>query len=127
FEDVNWPMNLLLGSVLMLIPIVGPIVFMGWQLRIMQHLVQGKSSPIPRFDFSDFGFYLGKGVIPFVVSLLVMLPFLILIMILVFGGVFGIGAMSAQRLPGEYMAILGLIALFLVFALGFFPMALFGL
>lgn len=127
FDDPNWGMNLLLGSVLMLIPIVGPIVFMGWQLRIMQHLVKGEASPIPRFDFSDFGFYLGKGVIPFVVSLLVMLPFFFIIFILIFGSIFGIGAMTAQHLPGEYIAVIGVLAFVMVFALGFFPMAVFGI
>ncbi len=127
FEDPNWAMNLLLGSVLMLIPIVGPIVFMGWQLRIMQHLVRGQAQPIPRFDFSDFGFYLGKGVIPFVVSLLVMLPFIIILFILGFGSAIGISAMAAQGVPGEFLAIMGLIALVLVFALGFFPMVTLGI
>lgn len=126
FEDPNWGMNLLLGSVLMLIPIVGPIVLMGWQLRTMQHLVKGQSQPIPRFDFSDFGFYLGKGIIPFVVSLLVMLPIMFLIFLLIFGSIFGIGAMASQGLPGEFVAVMVLISIVVILVGGFFPLALFG-
>ncbi len=74
FKSPKWLPNLLLGGVCMLIPIVGPLVLMGWHIGALY----GRSSPwdmagYPEFDFSHFGKYLGRGVWPFLVQLVVSL------------------------------------------------------
>ena len=80
FKSPKWLPNLLLGGVCMLIPIVGPLVLMGWHIGALY----GRSTPrdfaaYPDFDFSNFGKYLERGVWPFLVQLvvsLVLIPFM---------------------------------------------------
>lgn len=72
-------MNLLVGSILNLIPLLGPMVLMGWQCEIYQRLQRRHPEYIPRLDFSDFFHFLGRGWVPFVVSLIVVVPFSIIV------------------------------------------------
>ncbi len=66
--------NLLLGCLVTLIPVAGPIVMTGWRAEYHQRLLRGHPDPLVKFDFADFGHYLGRGVNPFVANLVVMLP-----------------------------------------------------
>lgn len=125
FSDANWGMNWLLGALLMIIPIVGPIVAMGWQLKAFQRLVKRHPQPIPRFDFSDFGFYLGKGVIPFLVSLLIMLPSIFVIWLIIMLGMVILGILGSQGLPEPLLIFGALFTFVLVFAVGFVPLVIF--
>jgi hypothetical protein len=72
FKSPKWLPSLLLGAVCILIPIVGPLVLMGWHTAAMF----GKREPVdfrvyPPFDFNDFGTHLGRGVWPFLVNLVI--------------------------------------------------------
>jgi hypothetical protein len=102
----------------MLIPIVGPIVLMGWHCEIIQRLVRRHPHPIPKLDFGDFGHYLGRGVVPFLVSFLVSLPMIIALYILIFAVAFGIAVLAQQNVQDFTLIGLGLIgglaALFLI-------------
>jgi hypothetical protein len=99
FEDPEWKQNMMMGTVLMLIPIVGPIVFGGFMCEMHQRLVRRHPRPMPKFDFGDFTHYLSRGLMPFLVNFLMMLP----LMIIVYGMIFGIvfGAMAADAAAHE--------------------------
>jgi len=59
------------------IPLVGPIVAMGYGAGVEKALLRDPSAAAPRFDFNNFMKYLERGVAPFVIALvltLVMVP-----------------------------------------------------
>jgi hypothetical protein len=61
-------MNLLLGGVCVLIPIVGPMVVMGWLITGFWARQDENFETFPDFDFSHFGKYLERGLWPFLVA-----------------------------------------------------------
>lgn len=75
-------MTLLLLSVCVLIPVVGPIVTMGYLFR--RYAGERAGIPAADFDFSDFGEHLQAGLWPFLsglVASLVAMPVLVLTML----------------------------------------------
>lgn len=64
-------MNLLLGGVCVLIPIVGPIVVFGWLITGFWARQDERFATFPDFDFSHFGKYLERGIWPFLVAFVV--------------------------------------------------------
>jgi len=84
YRDANFGNNLLIGSVFFLIPIVGPIVMMGFMCEVIQRLIRRHPQPIPKLQFGDFGDYLGRGVVPFVVNFVATIPLVILIYAMIF-------------------------------------------
>lgn len=84
FKSPKWMMNLLLGGVCVLIPIVGPIVVLGWLITGFWARQDENFATFPDFDFSHFGKYLERGLWPFLVSLVVgllMVPLMWVVMI----------------------------------------------
>ena len=61
------------GTLLMLIPLVGPIVLMGWSAETHRRLVRREEPAIRDFQFAHFGRYLQLGLAPFLVQMLVSL------------------------------------------------------
>lgn len=107
--DRPW-MNILVSSLLAFIPVAGPIALGGWHAEIMQRLVRRHPTPIPTLEFSDFMHYLSRGVQPFVMRVLVSLPFTVLI---VFGSIIGgVSASFAGRRgdPTVIFVVWGIIA-----------------
>lgn len=85
FENPAWITNLLLLSVVQLIPVIGPIAAMGYQFEVMDSLLRWPHRSYPDFDFDRLGEYLARGVWPFLVVFLVSLvvfPFLYLAFII---------------------------------------------
>ncbi|MBX3182233.1 MAG: DUF4013 domain-containing protein [Polyangiaceae bacterium] len=74
----NRVMNIAFGLLLQFIPVVGPITLMGWHAEILQRLVRQHPRPIPKFDFNDFVHYLQRGLVPFGVQFVFMLPVMFL-------------------------------------------------
>ena len=74
--------NILLCGVLYLstqvIPILGLIVMMGFFAEVHRRLVLQHPNPYLRFDFSDLGPYLSRGVAPLVMGLVLAIPFVFL-------------------------------------------------
>lgn len=81
FEDANIWINLALGSLFILIPIVGPIMLMGWQAEIFRRLHTKTEPFLPKLDFSDLAYYLSRGIYPFLVSLVLIIPMIFIILI----------------------------------------------
>jgi hypothetical protein len=73
FKSPKWMMNLLLGGVCCLIPVVGPLVLMGWLITGFWAREDQRCETFPDFDFNLFGKYLERGVWPFLVMLVVSL------------------------------------------------------
>lgn len=71
FKSPKWLMNLLLGGVCVLIPIVGPIVVLGWLITGFWARQDENFETFPDFDFSNFSKYLERGVWPFLVAFVV--------------------------------------------------------
>jgi hypothetical protein len=88
FQSPKWMMNLLLGGVCVLIPIVGPMVVLGWLITGFWAREDENFATFPDFDFSHFGKYLERGLWPFLVAFvasmavsIVMVPVIWLLMI----------------------------------------------
>ena len=68
FKSPKWMMNMLLGGVCVLIPLVGPIVVLGWTIVGFWGRQDDSCETFPPFDFANFSKYLEKGAWPFIVS-----------------------------------------------------------
>jgi hypothetical protein len=75
--------NLLLIAVCFLIPIVGPMVAIGYGVLVEKAMIQDPLGPAPPFDFSKFTDHLRRGIAPFVAGLL-LLPLWIIVVAIVF-------------------------------------------
>jgi hypothetical protein len=69
FERDDWFVNLALSSACFFIPIIGHIVFMGYQYQVVEGFLRRPNEKISKFDFNQFTQMLSRGVYPFVVSL----------------------------------------------------------
>jgi hypothetical protein len=69
FKSPKWMMNLLLAGVCFFIPVIGPMVIMGWLITGFWGRDDERPETFPDFDFSFFGKYLERGVWPFLVML----------------------------------------------------------
>jgi hypothetical protein len=70
FDNPNRIMNLLLGAVCNLIPVVGPVVLLGYQYEVVLGLLASRGSRYPDFDFNRFADYLLRGLWPFLIQLI---------------------------------------------------------
>jgi Protein of unknown function (DUF4013) len=133
FKSPKWTMNLLFSGICMLIPIVGPIVLMGWHITGFWMRKDDRPETFPDFDFGQFGKYLERGLWPFlamfVASMVVGIVAWILIMIpLAILGMMAGG--NDGQVSGILGAIVGLISLglylvmFLVMALVLTPLTI---
>jgi hypothetical protein len=73
FDSPKWWLNLLLGAVCILVPVVGPMVLMGWAFYLLERSPR-RWDPDSDFDVNKLGKYLLRGVWPFLVQLVVGLP-----------------------------------------------------
>ncbi|HEX5036219.1 MAG TPA: DUF4013 domain-containing protein [bacterium] len=103
-----------------LIPIVGPIMLMGWQCEILQRLLKRHSNPIPKLTLDDFGYWLGRGLAPFVIVLIVTVPVVFVVVFVMFLLTFGMavfaGAFAQQGgEPNPLLPLIGVGASFLTY------------
>lgn len=85
FQHPNWMNNLLFVVVLNFIPVIGPILVMGYQYEIIEAFLRRPGQPYPDFDFGRFTEYLVRGCWPFLVALvasLIMVPAFIVVALL---------------------------------------------
>jgi hypothetical protein len=69
FKSPKWMMNMLLGGLCALIPVVGPIVTKGWLITGFWAREDERFETFPDFDFNRFAKYLERGLWPFLVTL----------------------------------------------------------
>lgn len=108
FADPEWKTNVLLGLVLMMIPIVGPIALSGWMCEVHQRFIRRHPNPIPKIDFGDFGDYIKRGLPVFLSSLLFGFPLYILVYVIF--AALGFGTMLLMRITGEPLIAIAVVA-----------------
>ena len=107
FSTPDWTMNLLLGLVFMVIPVVGPLALQGWHAEIHQRLVRRHPQPIPKLDFGDFMHYLERGLGPFVVNLALTIPLIFVSYVFMFiAGFASVGLGRATNEPALALVIM---------------------
>jgi hypothetical protein len=52
FQDPTWITKVLMLSLMLIIPIVGWIVIIGYYVETVQNIAEGRDIPLPQFDFS---------------------------------------------------------------------------
>jgi hypothetical protein len=118
FKSPKWGMNLLLGAVHAIIPIVGPMALMGWMLAGFWGRDDERAETFPDLVFDKFGKNLERGLWPTLVSLVaavVLVPVFTVLMIMMAvvtgaaSGEHGSGALGA-------MIMLVFVALFVIVA-----------
>jgi len=82
FDDPDWWKKLLIGSVILLIPIIGWLVLIGWRLEIIKRVAQEHHEPLPSFD--DFGDHLARGFNSFLVQIVYKSPLILFFIVLFF-------------------------------------------
>lgn len=75
FDDDQWVSSILLCGVLLLIPIVGQILLIGYMLETARNVAMGSPRPLPKWN--NFGEKLSLGFGGFVISLGYVLPIII--------------------------------------------------
>ena len=68
-------MNLLLAGLCMLVPLIGPMVVIGWLVTVFWVRADEEFENLPDFDFSQFAKYLERGLWPFLVTMVVGIAF----------------------------------------------------
>lgn len=122
-------MNLLMTSVCLFIPIIGPIVLLGYQFEIIEALHRDPRQQCLDFDFNRFVNYLQRGVWPFLVSLVsavVLVPLIWLVMIVPFVLLTTAGDKNAPAIALVVLGLvfLGFLAVILAFSIVLLPLLL---
>ena len=117
FESPKWAIHLLIGAVCQLVPIVGPLVLMGYVYNVLETKHRHGRDQYPPFDFNRLSVYLVRGLWPFLVSLVAALPvFLVLVPFILIVAVSGAAAGQDGDPPLFTMALFAVgIPLFAVF------------
>lgn len=117
FKQPDWIKNLLLAGVCFLIPIVGPIVVIGWLVTGFWGRRDNAPETFPNFDFAQFSKYLERGLWPFLVVLAASVVIIPVVWIVVLIPMFIMGALFSGGEGGAISSILGLIVGLIGFAL----------
>jgi hypothetical protein len=117
FQDTDWLKKVGIAAAVFLIPLVGPIVLLGWGLEITRRVINNEPQPLP--DWSDFSGYLQKGLRGFVVSLAYLMP---VILIAICGQLLNVGAIAGlsnadSDTAGMVITLIGTCTMCLVFVL----------
>jgi len=76
FDDEDWIKKIGIGGLLSLIPIIGWFLVFGWGVEITKRVISKDAEVLP--DWEDFGGFLTRGFLAFVVAFVYMLPVTIL-------------------------------------------------
>lgn len=132
FSNPNWFMNLLLGGICPLIPIIGQIVLVGYIYEVIECLHRRRGPTYPDFDFGRFVPYLSRGAWPWLIVFGLQFILQIPVMIVIYGSMFGImGIALADEFAGIVTAsivipvvFIGLIVFSMVLTVFLVPMML---
>lgn len=76
FEDPDWIKKVGIAALVFLIPLIGPIILLGWGLEITRRVINNDPTPLPGWD--NFSEFVSKGFQAFVVSFAYALPIILL-------------------------------------------------
>jgi len=116
--------GLFFASLVLLIPVVGPIVFLGYQAEVTEDLARDPDlRDHDPFSFEHFSRYLTRGVWPFVMSLIVQAIAMMLLAVVI-GAAVGVGLVSQNFWIGYASYFVFLIPAAVVASLVSLPLAL---
>jgi hypothetical protein len=75
FEDQKWLQKVGIAALILLIPLIGALVVLGWSLEVTRRVIKSDPELLP--DFSDFGGHLLRGLKAFVIALVYVLPIIL--------------------------------------------------
>lgn len=99
FENPKWLTNVLMTTVCMFIPIVGPIVLYGYQAEVVECLHRERGRRYPDFDFNRFSEYLTRGLWVFLVALIINIVMIPIMWIAIIGGLALMGVSASVLGP----------------------------
>ncbi|MGB2963809.1 MAG: DUF4013 domain-containing protein [Anaerolineales bacterium] len=76
FEDEDWIKKIGVGGLISLIPVIGVFLVLGWGVEVTKRVIKGEAEILP--DWSDFGGYLTRGFLVFLVAFVYMLPVILI-------------------------------------------------
>ena len=71
-DDEDWPVKIAIGSLVTLIPVVGWIGSLGYQVSVARNVIRGSARPLPGSD--DLGQIFSDGVMAGIAALLYAIP-----------------------------------------------------
>jgi hypothetical protein len=77
FQDADWLKKVGIAAAVLLIPLLGPIVVLGWSLEIIRRVINDDPQPLPGWE--DFVGFISKGFQAFVVQFAYMLPLILIV------------------------------------------------
>lgn len=96
FDSPHWFGNLALPVLCGFIPVIGPLVMLGYCYAVVEALHLSRGQRYEDFTFERFMAYFMRGLWPFVIQLMLILP-LILIVLTIWGVVVGLGAAFVEE------------------------------
>ncbi len=75
FQDPDWFKKLIIPGLVLLIPVLGQIVVLGWSLKVTKNVVRNDPTPLPELNFGED---LGLGFKATIVAIVYSLPLLII-------------------------------------------------
>jgi hypothetical protein len=118
FESSQWALNLLFGTIVTFIPVIGYLLLYGYQFEIIESLHRDPRRTYPDFDFSRFADYLVRGVWVLLMSLFVAVVLMPVSLVLYVGGMIVVAATASA--VGEEAAGIVVAVGFLLVALAIF-------
>jgi hypothetical protein len=76
FDDEDWLKKIGLGGLLSLIPLLGIFLVLGWGFEVTRRVISGEAEVLP--DWNDFGGYLTRGFLVFLVAFIYLLPVILI-------------------------------------------------
>src|SRR5579864_9195444 len=111
----GWFLNLVLCGVCLLIPVIGPIVVLGYSFEVFDSLHRDPDKRrYPNFEFDRFTKYLMRGLWPFLVQLI--MNFVLALPIGIFTGI-TLAVTVAARNNGAIVALIWVVYALLILAI----------
>lgn len=136
FESPSWKLNLLYGFLCHLsgqvVPVIGPLVYLGYTFDVMESVIRHPERTYPDFDPAKFSHYLQRSLAPFLVLLVSMAPAAVIaavIWALEFAGILAAAAAAGKNaapfillggLGLGFATVTGVLMLSFIPAMGFF-------
>lgn len=126
-DSTNWTMNLVFGSLcflsLMIVPVVGQLIWIGYTFVIVEALHRRVGRAYPDFNFDDIADYLLRGLWIFLAQFVVMI-ILVPVLVVAFGLVFGVLAAVGSGGGDPGIAVFVVFGLMMLGAVAFWVLAL---
>lgn len=113
-ENPKWLQNVLFVAVCAMLPVIGPLLIMGYQFEMAESLLHGtKRGGYVDFDFDRFTKYLVRGLWPFLVSLIVGMV-MVIPMIMMWMAMVMLMVLAEKSGAGGPLIAIGMMFLFLL-------------